>query len=255
MTQHATSMCSAEGFGVCVFFSVNSSGTYWLLLMIGFYHQVLYLWLTERNKLPDVLCLRLLSSCVNMFLFVSMQILTPYPKHAGLPYTGICTCIMILQTLPRMSRCPWLAARWSGVSSPRFITLMRAPLIMSMSTTLERPSRHAQCSGLNPWSSLRHKHREALQSDKISTWPVLDVTSWLEEMRKNLKPYTRFVGSIAYSYFNVTVTVQLFYTQYFNETLTAVVSSCVQVSTHHNQDCWCEHVLLTTIFFFFYQFR
>lgn len=53
-----------------------------------------------------------------------------------------------------MSRCPWLAARCRGVSSPRFMTLMRAPLMMSMSTTLERPSRHAQCRGLKPWSSL-----------------------------------------------------------------------------------------------------
>lgn len=54
-----------------------------------------------------------------------------------------------------MSRWPWLAARCSGVSSPRFMTLMRAPRMMSMSTTLERPSRQAQCRGLNPWSSLQ----------------------------------------------------------------------------------------------------
>lgn len=60
-----------------------------------------------------------------------------------------------------MSRCPWLAARCRGVSSPRFMTLMRAPLMMSMSTTLERPSRHAQCRGLKPWSSLsrRSQHK------------------------------------------------------------------------------------------------
>lgn len=58
-------------------------------------------------------------------------------------------------TFPTMSRCPWLAARCSGVSSPRFMTLMRAPLMMSMSTTLERPSLHAQWRGLKPWSSLQ----------------------------------------------------------------------------------------------------
>lgn len=63
-----------------------------------------------------------------------------------------------------MSRCPWLAARCRGVSSPRFMTLMRAPRITSMSTTLERPSRQAQCRGLKPWSSLagRQEAREAV---------------------------------------------------------------------------------------------
>jgi len=55
-----------------------------------------------------------------------------------------------VRTLARMSRWPWLAARCRGVSSPRFMTLMRAPLMMSISTTPERPSRHAQCNGLNP---------------------------------------------------------------------------------------------------------
>lgn len=58
-------------------------------------------------------------------------------------------------TFPTMSRCPWLEAKCRGVSSPRFMTLMRAPLMMSMSTTLERPSRHAQWRGLKPWSSLQ----------------------------------------------------------------------------------------------------
>lgn len=57
-------------------------------------------------------------------------------------------------TFCTMSRWPWLAARCSGVSSPRFMTLMRAPRMISMSTTLERPSRQAQCKGLKPWSSL-----------------------------------------------------------------------------------------------------
>lgn len=56
-----------------------------------------------------------------------------------------------------MSLCPWLAARCSGVSSPRFITLMRAPLMMSMSTTLLLPSLQAQWRGLKPWSSLKHQ--------------------------------------------------------------------------------------------------
>lgn len=56
-----------------------------------------------------------------------------------------------------MSRCPWLAARCRGVSSPRFMTLMRAPLMMSMSTTLERPSLDAQWRGLKPWSSLQRE--------------------------------------------------------------------------------------------------
>uniref|UniRef100_A0A8C6XAY9 Ribosomal RNA-processing protein 8 n=1 Tax=Naja naja TaxID=35670 RepID=A0A8C6XAY9_NAJNA len=61
-----------------------------------------------------------------------------------------------------MSRCPWLAARCKGVSSPRFMTLMRAPRMTNMSTTLERPSRQAQCRGLKPWSSLpgREEARE-----------------------------------------------------------------------------------------------
>lgn len=54
-----------------------------------------------------------------------------------------------------MSRWPWLAARCSGVSSPRFMTLIRAPRMMSMSTTPLLPSLHAQWRGLNPWSSLR----------------------------------------------------------------------------------------------------
>lgn len=58
-------------------------------------------------------------------------------------------------TFCTMSRWPWLAARCSGVSSPRFMTLMRAPRMISMSTTLERPSRQAQCRGLKPWSSLK----------------------------------------------------------------------------------------------------
>lgn len=58
-------------------------------------------------------------------------------------------------TFPTISRWPWLAARCRGVSSPRFMTLMRAPLMMSMSTTLERPSLHAQWRGLKPWSSLQ----------------------------------------------------------------------------------------------------
>lgn len=58
-------------------------------------------------------------------------------------------------TFATMSRCPWLAAKCRGVSSPRFMTLMRAPLMMSMSTTLERPSLHAQWRGLKPWSSLQ----------------------------------------------------------------------------------------------------
>lgn len=58
-------------------------------------------------------------------------------------------------TLATMSRWPWLAARCSGVSSPRFMTLMRAPRMMSMSTTPLLPSLHAQWRGLNPWSSLR----------------------------------------------------------------------------------------------------
>lgn len=58
-------------------------------------------------------------------------------------------------TLATMSRWPWLAARCSGVSSPRFMTLIRAPRMMSMSTTPLLPSLHAQWRGLNPWSSLR----------------------------------------------------------------------------------------------------
>lgn len=73
-------------------------------------------------------------------------------------YTGGGEGQMLAQgtgTFCTMSRWPWLAARCSGVSSPRFMTLMRAPRMMSMSTTLERPSRQAQCRGLNPWSSLQ----------------------------------------------------------------------------------------------------
>lgn len=56
-----------------------------------------------------------------------------------------------------MSLCPWLEARCSGVSSPRFITLMRAPRMISMSTTALLPSLHAQWRGLNPWSSLKQQ--------------------------------------------------------------------------------------------------
>ncbi|TNN79009.1 hypothetical protein EYF80_010688 [Liparis tanakae] len=66
----------------------------------------------------------------------------------------VCVC-----TFATMSRCPWLAARCNGVSSPRFITLIRAPRMMSMSTTPPRPSLHAQWRGLKPWSSLKRKTR------------------------------------------------------------------------------------------------
>lgn len=77
-----------------------------------------------------------------------------------------------------MSRCPWLAARCRGVSSPRFMTLMRAPLMMSMSTTLERPSLQAQWRGLKPWSSLQnsnHTHTKKHltprpDEEKSSSW-------------------------------------------------------------------------------------
>lgn len=166
-------------------------------------------------------------------------------------YRHICMWmgIVILQTLPRISRCPWLAARWSGVSSPRFITLMRAPLIMSMSTTLERPSRHAQCSGLNPWSSLRHKYREASQSDKISNSArrVLAL-SWCPDRNDGMlkHSYARFEQFIAYLYFNIAVTVRLFKPSTLNDTLPAVVSWCVQVTTHHQQNGCCGNVLHTT---------
>lgn len=67
------------------------------------------------------------------------------------------------RTFPTMSRCPWLAARCRGVSSPRFMTLMRAPLMMSMSTTLERPSLQAQWRGLKPWSSLQGERNIHIQ--------------------------------------------------------------------------------------------
>lgn len=65
-----------------------------------------------------------------------------------------------LHTLATMSLCPWLAARCKGVSSPLFITLIRAPLMMSMSTTPLLPSLHAQWRGLKPWSSLNHREKQ-----------------------------------------------------------------------------------------------
>lgn len=59
-----------------------------------------------------------------------------------------------VHTFCTISRCPWLAAKCRGVSSPRFITLIRAPRMINISTTAERPSRQAQCKGEKPWSSL-----------------------------------------------------------------------------------------------------
>lgn len=53
---------------------------------------------------------------------------------------------------------PWAAAKCRGVSSPRLVELMRAPLCTSISTIFKCPSLAAQCSGLNPWSSLEHVH-------------------------------------------------------------------------------------------------
>ena len=57
-------------------------------------------------------------------------------------------------TFWRISRCPWLAARWSGVSSPILVCVTRAPRDNNMSTILPWPSFAAQWRRLNPWSSL-----------------------------------------------------------------------------------------------------
>lgn len=50
---------------------------------------------------------------------------------------------------------PCAAAKCRGVSSPRLVEFMRAPLCTSISTIFRWPSLAAQCSGLNPWSSLK----------------------------------------------------------------------------------------------------
>ncbi len=78
-------------------------------------------------------------------------------KQTHAPGPLVTTPRVSVCTLATMSLCPWLEARCSGVSSPRFITFIRAPLMMSMSTTPLLPSLHAQWRGLKPWSSLRQQ--------------------------------------------------------------------------------------------------
>lgn len=99
-----------------------------------------------------------------------------------------------IHTFCTISRCPWLAARCRGVSSPRFITLIRAPRMISISTTADRPSRQAQCKGEKPWSSLWGRHKghwfgsgmgaKALTQEKLnihsaySPWEALPLELW-----------------------------------------------------------------------------
>lgn len=54
-----------------------------------------------------------------------------------------------------ISMWPWAAARWSGMSSPIFVALTRAPRAKNISTNFVWPSLAHQCSGLKPWSSLK----------------------------------------------------------------------------------------------------
>lgn len=58
-------------------------------------------------------------------------------------------------TIWTISLWPWAAPRCRGVSSPRLVALIRAPLCISSSTILKCPSLAAQCNGLKPWSSLQ----------------------------------------------------------------------------------------------------
>lgn len=88
-----------------------------------------------------------------------------------------------------MSRCPWLAARCRGVSSPRFMTLIRAPLMISMSTTLERPSLQAQWRGLKPWSSLQRERNIYIQH-MFYKKKTLSTTRTLNNCRTGMKSYT-----------------------------------------------------------------
>lgn len=169
------------------------------------------------NRLPDTVFKPALTMCAYVWVWLNANLNTLSKACWTTLYRHVwmCTCVLILQTLPRMSRCPWLAARWSGVSSPRFITLMRAPLIMSMSTTLERPSRHAQCSGLNPWSSLRHTNTQKPDGQIKSGTErlVLEVTSCPDRNERKWKTScARFVGFIVaiFIYFDIAANMQLF---------------------------------------------
>ena len=49
-----------------------------------------------------------------------------------------------IPTIRTISRCPWLAARCKAVSSPILVALMRAPLMINMSTIFAQPSLAAQ---------------------------------------------------------------------------------------------------------------
>lgn len=60
------------------------------------------------------------------------------------------------------SKCPWAAAKCSGMSSPILVAFTRAPRERNISTSLRCPSLAHQCSGLNPWSSLPIKTRKKI---------------------------------------------------------------------------------------------
>lgn len=120
-------------------------------------------------------------------------------RRKKLSKASLCFSVYMNLTFPTMSRCPWLAARCRGVSSPRFMTLMRAPLMMSMSTTLERPSLHAQWRGLKPWSSLQqerniyiqhrfHKKPSAEQGLRITAGQAGKVTKGRKTYSRNVSP-------------------------------------------------------------------
>lgn len=74
-----------------------------------------------------------------------------------------------------ISMWPWAAARWSGMSSPIFVALTRAPRAKNISTNFVWPSLAHQCSGLKPWSSLK-KVKQVTPLNYFHLWNVYAIS-------------------------------------------------------------------------------